>query len=171
MNNDCFASAKIDLLEAFYPIVRFEADARFKGWGDDENPNPEPNIELTMRNDGDDKSLYWVHLHLTLAWPDNKIAPYSQAELMVIGIFQLPKDVTQEEKDLQLTVSAPSVLYSGARQLIKTITGHGPFSAMTLPLISFNPGTFFTPEEKPVKQKKTSAQKVSKKKTAKKKTH
>lgn len=90
--------------------------------------------------------------------------PYIFA-VTIVGFFRVDENYPIENAEMLVTVNAPSVLYSCAREFLANVTGRSPYAAILLPSVSFLP----LPEEQKGKEKKTliKAQKPTKKKALK----
>jgi len=57
----------------------------------------------------------------------------------LIGFFRISEQYPADGADLMFITNAPALLYSAARELLATVTGRGPYPAVTLPSVTFLP--------------------------------
>jgi preprotein translocase subunit SecB len=55
----------------------------------------------------------------------------------IIGFFEIAEAFPAEKREQAVRVNAPSVLYGIAREIVRSITTHGPFNAVIVPTVSF----------------------------------
>lgn len=71
----------------------------------------------------------------------------------MVGFFRVDENYPTENAEMLVTVNAPSVLYSCAREFLANVTGRSPYAAILLPSLSFLP----LPNEQKEKETKPSA--------------
>lgn len=98
--------------------------------------------KLDILSNNDDTSLFLVILKISNEAHDGPKA--HEIAVTVHGVFKLPADLDDNEKQKLLRVLAPSMLYGSAREFILTITARGPYPPVYLPTTSFVPAP---PEE------------------------
>ena len=55
----------------------------------------------------------------------------------LIGFFEIAEAFPVEKREQAVRINAPSVLYGIAREVVRSITAHGPFNAVVVPTVSF----------------------------------
>jgi len=55
----------------------------------------------------------------------------------VVGFFEIAAEFPKEKAERAVRVNAPSVLYGIAREVVRSITSHGPFNAVIVPTLTF----------------------------------
>ncbi len=55
----------------------------------------------------------------------------------LIGFFEIAESFPAEKREQAVRVNAPSVLYGIAREIVRSVTTHGPFNAVIVPTVSF----------------------------------
>lgn len=132
------SASQLRLLDHYFPVVRFEANSEF-----DRTRMPTTEdlrchvVELGVQQNREQPERWLVTMGLQFTWPDVVSPPYSQAELAMIGVFSLPTDVEAGKRDQYLTISAPSMLYSAAREFVRIVTERAPAPAIRLPAVHF----------------------------------
>lgn len=147
MTHEIFSSSILTLIDYFYPVIRFEANPGFPGWTPEEAVEPTAHVNVKVRPMDEMPNAWWVQLDISVDWPERPLPPYKVAELRSIGLFKFPDDTPSERIDEQLTVSAPSILYSGARDFVKSLTSRGPYPPVLMPTITFRPGRMARPQD------------------------
>ena len=96
--------------------------------------------EYEIREHISEKDKHKISLQITISQPDELeatgILPF-KLSLEIYGLFQLSHTVDDTERSYHLNVSAPSMLYGIARELIRIITSSGLTIAYLLPSVSF----------------------------------
>ncbi len=102
--------------------------------------------------------------------PPERTYPYD-FHIFMVGYFNVGEQVPPEQRESYVRLSAASMLYSAARELLATATGRGPLPCVILPAVVF---TFNADKQQvepvaelPAGDKKT-RRKVAKKRVAKK---
>lgn len=89
----------------------------------------------TAKSNEDDRQ-YRVGLQISCSQGEGDFVPYSiEAEL--VGFFEVDANIPQEKIGDIVSVNAPAVLYSAARELVLLVTGRGPFPPFLLPCSTF----------------------------------
>lgn len=55
----------------------------------------------------------------------------------LIGFFEIAEAFPAEKREQAVRINAPSVLFGIAREIVRSVTTHGPFNAVILPTVSF----------------------------------
>ncbi len=126
--------APITMVNCFYPAVVFEADPTFV--------QREATGPVTMQVDvsnirfepgPDAANSFVVSLKITLSWPEEAAPPYRCAWLEAVGVFQVALGLPASAFEMHRAMSAPSMLYSSAREYVKLLTLNGPWGGVLLP--------------------------------------
>lgn len=128
----------IELVERFIPSVQVEAVPAFQSVEVTEDPYETVAIQ-TQLNAGKDEGGAWrVELRVQ-CWPgEDVVVPY-RYKIHLAGIYKVRDGVAvpaEEERKL-VSCNAPAVLFSWARDVIRTFTCMGPFGPIELPLCFF----------------------------------
>ena len=67
-----------------------------------------------------------------------RVYPYS-FKLVMVGFFQLGSECTSDDKNVLMANTAPSMLYTAAREYLLTITGRTRYLPIMLPTVLFIP--------------------------------
>ena len=75
---------------------------------------------------------------LTVKHPPNEGInyPYTFA-LVIVGFFEVREGYPQEGLERMVRITAPSLLYGVAREVVRAATGRGPFQPVIIPTVSF----------------------------------
>jgi len=122
-------------------------------------------IRLGERKEETQKKL--CHLILNLKEEVKKTFPYD-FRISIIGFFEIDSSCLEDEVNLLLKTTAPSILFTASRELLLTVTGRARYFPLMLPTVVFLPNT---KEQKPdnteskskkenLKSKKTSTRKT-----------
>ena len=91
----------------------------------------ETEINSTIYNNNDKKDFYKVIFEI------NTTSEKEMIKMTLEGLFEFPKDSTQEEIDKFLNYSAPSILYPYCRSFISMVTSYDGEDALMLPIYNF----------------------------------
>lgn len=83
---------------------------------------------------GDRKYQVGLCVKHQIAKKSNSPCSYS---VELIGFFEIAEAFPAEKREQAVRVNAPSVLYGIAREIVRSVTAHGPFNAVILPTGSF----------------------------------
>jgi len=124
----------------------------------DEDTLPSVTVGVTSAEQDPDNRLKWrFELKLELAEDPEGNFPYKIGATMV-GYFTVSEDYAAERADEMARANGPALLYSGARELVRSVTGRGPYPPLLLPSITFVQSK--VEEAKPVQQELPTAKKV-----------
>lgn len=142
--------APVRLVRSFFPVVEFEASPDF-GPRDPGQPML-MNIgcdDLQFAKDPKDSDAFRVTLGLRMEWPAESVPPYQKARILCVGDFRFAPETPEIVREHHIYLSAPSMLYSGAREFVKMITANGPYMQIILPGVTFKvvPAQEETPSE------------------------
>jgi preprotein translocase subunit SecB len=131
MNQTQLNPSPLEIL--YHHFVKIELNAS-------EAPHPEGriNIKCNRNVDYDDGSLEGKLLLEVLIEPiePEKAIAYT-GSVAVQGRFRLHASFPKEKRNLLMEVTAPSILYGSAREMLMNLTARGPHGILTLPSISF----------------------------------
>lgn len=109
---------------------------------DSENPpklNPSDlEIEVRLGEIKEDTFKKMCHLTVTLKENLEKAFPYNFT-LSMVGFFQMDASCSENEVEILLKNSAPSMLFTAARELLMIVTGRARFQPLMLPTMAFLP--------------------------------
>jgi preprotein translocase subunit SecB len=137
------AAPPLELLNYFLTELQFSANRQF-----DPSKPIEANREHFVCNpsflsDPGNPRRYQVSLAVKHS-PNERINhPYTFA-LEIVGFFEVRDGYPQEGLERMVRITAPSLLYGVAREVVRAATGRGPFLPVIIPTISF-----FEPSIKP----------------------
>ncbi len=116
----------------FFPVVQVVANPNYR---DSEKQQEQPfKIVPSVVKNGEN-GLYQVSVEISLLQEEEKSpVPYS-IHLVAFGFFAVQPDWPEPEK--LLFINGSTILYAAAREFLITISSRGPWSAVTLPMVSF----------------------------------
>ncbi len=126
----------IQLIHSFFPQIELDADPHF-GKVEDFDAEMDVKVGTQLHAEDRDEGRWTVGVVVELSWPDAEIAPYRKIKLTHFGLFQFSNKKNKDVFEKHLTISAPSMLYSGARTFLKILTNEGPYPSIILPSIQF----------------------------------
>lgn len=97
-------------------------------------------IEVRLGENRDDAKKRFCQVSIKLKPEAAKFFPY-HFKAVLVGFFELAEQCSEEESDVLMTNTAPSILYSAAREYLLTITGRTRFLPIMLPTMWFTPKT------------------------------
>ena len=114
-----------------------------------------------------EERFFRVELNILSQEKEDHIQGYS-VDVTVAGLFEVEKNVPEEEMPKMLSILGPALLLGSAREFIYTITSRGPCKAVYLPTVNFVPppdesGTAKRSQEKAGKKKSAPKKKAAKK--------
>lgn len=86
--------------------------------------------------DKDGLAVYRVLLRIAIENAGGKIAPYD-IDVGVFGIFEISKDIPDEERKNLVTVNGCSMLYGAIREHIMTLSARSIHGILILPTVNF----------------------------------
>ena len=117
----------LELQHFFFQEIRFEA---FPNVGGGQNKPPECDIEY-FSSSIDESKEFQVTLKVATKAPKNGERPIYRFSLTSVGLFKwnAPYPQGTERKDFndRLVITALSILYSGMRDMVRTVTNAGPY--------------------------------------------
>ena len=109
---------------------------------DSENPpklSPSDlNIEVRLGEIKEDAFKKTCYLSVTLKEKLGKSFPYG-FKLSMVGFFQMNASCSEDEVEILLKNSAPSMLFTAGRELLMIVTGRARFAPLMLPTMAFLP--------------------------------
>lgn len=109
---------------------------------DSENPpklNPSDlEIEVRLGEIKEDAFKKMCHLTITLKENLEKEFPYN-FKLAMVGFFQMDSSCSENEVEILLKNSAPSMLFTAGRELLMIVTGRARLQPLMLPTMAFMP--------------------------------
>ena len=126
----------IQLRRSFFPEIELIANSGYES---------EPEGEITIKvgcgvnlRAEDIKAGVWtVNIVIDVTWPKLELPPYAKVRLIHFGVFDVNTDMPDDVLEKHLSISAPSMLYSGAREFMKILTASGPYPPVMLPSTQF----------------------------------
>lgn len=95
-------------------------------------------IEVVLAKHPEEHLRRRCELTIELADPTGSTFPYVFRTAFT-GFFRISADYPAKQVELMFAANAPALLYSAARELLATVTGRGPYPAVTLPSVTFVP--------------------------------
>jgi len=127
-------------------------------------------LEIEVRLGGSKENPFKKMCHLTISLKEKleKAFPYN-FKLVLVGFFEMESSCAENEIDVLLKNSAPSMLFTAARELLLLVTGRARFQPLMLPTMAFLPKETDSKKEvnKKLKTPKHSLPKTVKKQTKK----
>ncbi len=124
----------IRLLDQHYDRVSVEA-------APDHVPGEGPGWELrttvTLRQNPENERTWVVFLEITLGQEDGKPRVPYELQARAVGAFETHPKLAAEDAAKLVAVTGTSILYSGLRDFLATITARGPWGPFLLPTVSF----------------------------------
>jgi len=109
---------------------------------DSENPSKlspsDLEIEVRLGKIKEDAFKQMCHLTITLKEKLEKGLPYD-FKLVIVGFFQIHSSCSEDEVEMLLKNSAPSMLFTAGRELLMLVTGRARFAPLMLPTMTFLP--------------------------------
>lgn len=84
----------------------------------------------------DEENTWQITLQLRLLEASAVNAPYF-FRIELVGIFKVSENISEEKRTFFAEVNGSSILYSTAREILRSTTANGPYPAITLPTLSF----------------------------------
>lgn len=109
----------------------------------DENPKlnaADLDIEVRLGESKDNENGRFCQLSVKLKDGKAKTSPY-KFKIVLAGFFEIDSACTNDDADLLMTNTAPSMLYTAAREYLLVITGRTRFFPVMLPTVLFTPKT------------------------------
>ncbi len=94
-------------------------------------------------------NLFRVMVTVTLKDQPEGKKTHIVGEITVQGHFEISKDISEDLRDSLISITAPSILYSSAREMIAIITGRYPGGSVQIGTLSFPKRTFNNNLNKP----------------------
>lgn len=95
-------------------------------------------IEVKLGENKDNENKKFCQLTINLKETAAKTFPY-KFKAVLVGFFHLDESCSEEEIGLIMTNTAPSMLYTAAREYLLLITGRTRFLPVMLPTVLFVP--------------------------------
>jgi preprotein translocase subunit SecB len=105
--------------------------------------SPEVEVEVvpTFARQNDNPLRWLVTVRISFGRSDDKPVPY-QGQIECDGVFTIVDESLAEERQLRLiAVTAPSMLYAAAREVIASLTARSKNGVFLLPSVSFTDQT------------------------------
>ena len=93
-------------------------------------------VEPQLMADGKDSRHWQVTMKITYRPGPDANVPY-HFSLEVVGKFQVAQAVKTEKAQWLVETNATAVLYSTAREFLRSVMANGPYKPMLLPTVSF----------------------------------
>ena len=95
-------------------------------------------IEVRLGGIKEDAFRKMCHLTVTLKEKLKKAFPYD-FKLVMVGFFQMDSACSEDEVEVLLKNSAPSMLFTAGRELLMIVTGRARIQPLMLPTMAFLP--------------------------------
>lgn len=133
-----FNQAPIFMTNSMYPVVLFEADPAFQNRESEGPAKMSVAIEnLRFETIEEREDEFAVYMTIKLSWPEEEVPPYKQALVQAVAMFLLAPDLPKGLRERHRAMSGPSMLYSSAREFVKSLTANGPWGPILLPGMHF----------------------------------
>ena len=147
------ATSPLRLEEVIYERVHVEARKAFNKDGDH---GQRINTQMGFGQNLEDSGLWRVELEVKVLPDDDEPEPPYDIDIRCVGIFRVHQDFPEDRAGKLVAVTGTSILYSGLRDFVMTISGRGPWGAVMLPTTSFVDIEPATDEENTVRDSETS---------------
>ncbi len=110
--------------------------------------SPEVEVEVipTFARHNDNPLRWLVAIKISFGRSDDRPIPY-EGQIECDGVFTIVDESLAEERQLRLiAVTAPSMLYAAAREVIASLTARGKNGLFLLPSVSFTDQTLIPPK-------------------------
>lgn len=124
----------IRLLEQHYDGISVKA---VQGHRPGEGPGWKLQTTISLRQNPDQDRIWAVLLEITLGQEEDRPAIPYEIAAHATGTFEVHPGVPAEEMAKLIAINGTSILYSGLRDFIATITARGPWGPFLLPTVSF----------------------------------
>lgn len=95
-------------------------------------------IEVRLGENKDDENERYCQLTVNLKEKKTATFPY-KFKIVMAGFYELDSSCSETDADLLMTNTAPSMLYTAAREYLLLITGRTRFFPVMLPTVLFVP--------------------------------
>lgn len=136
------STSPLEIEHYFFPEIMFQAFSQKKR----KKRIPPPLSETSFScSPVDESGRFQVFLELSSKEDEKKELYYYRFKLASVGVFrwnaEFPQDEEEKKKlEERLAITGASILYSGLRNMLQTITGVGPYvPPYILPPITFLP--------------------------------
>ena len=131
-------SAPISLLEYFATDINLSANPAF---APDKGMEIKPEeFRVTPRtaraSQGNDDHRWQVTLEIAHQAAPETNFPYA-FRVVVVGFFKAESWVKPEDEERTVHIQGTSMLYSMAREIVRALTGRGPYRPVIIPTVSF----------------------------------
>lgn len=123
-------------------------------------------IEVKLGENKDNENKKFCQLTILLKEKTAETFPY-KFKIVLVGFFELDESCSEDEIGIIMTNTAPSMLYTAAREYLLLVTGRTRFLPVMLPTVLFLPkkkNTKSKPKAISAKSKKTTAAKTTSRK-------
>jgi preprotein translocase subunit SecB len=133
--------APIRLEKCLYPVIELEANPDFAQNNDPGNsPVMKVDFEgLNFELNDEYPNSFILTLPILLTWENTDNPPYRKAMIRAVGMFSWHPETKDDFREVLMTTSGPSMLYSSAREFLRIITGSGPWGELILPAVFVRP--------------------------------
>jgi len=136
----------IRLLEQHYDSISVKA-VRAHRPGD--GPGWKLQTTLSLRQNPEEERIWALLFEIVLGQEEDKPAIPYEIAVQATGTFEVHAEIPADEMAKLVAITGTSILYSGFRDFVATVTGRGPWGPYLLPTVSF---TDIEPETKLEKQ-------------------
>lgn len=124
----------IRLLEQHYNRISAEAVPEHRS---EEDAGWLLKTTISLRQNPDHDRIWAILLEVTLEQEENRPSIPYEISAQTTGTFEIHADIPAEEIPKMLGINGVSILYSGLRDFVATITARGPWGVFLLPTVSF----------------------------------
>lgn len=94
-------------------------------------------VKVQVGVNNETPNLFYVKMTVSLSDQPKGEKSHITGEVIAVGTFEHSKDASEELKQNLISITAPSILYSSAREMISLVTGRFPGGCVQLGTMSF----------------------------------
>ena len=128
--------SQLQLKSYFFTKVSVEVNGKFVTDPDYSKSGNIPEINLEFAQKKKTPYEWQVKLHVRSSQKDEETTPYLY-DIIVIGFFEVDKDVSEKQMMRLIAINAPALLYGPTREQLENISSRGPLPSRHLPSVTF----------------------------------
>jgi preprotein translocase subunit SecB len=132
----------LELQNYFVTALSITANRNYDGQKQKALCSSDLQVEPFLQTDGKDARHWQATLKITYRPGPDVNAPY-HFSIEIVGLFQVANQVTEDKAKWFVETNGTAVLYSTAREFLRSVMSSGPYPPLLVPT-----GTFYEPEKK-----------------------
>jgi preprotein translocase subunit SecB len=128
-------SAQIEITDYFVSDLQFTANSEH----DTNKPSKSSIEDIQITNQADqigDPRSWQITQRIAINAPSDRNAPYSFL-LEIIGFIHVADSVVETNIERFVRINGASLVFSAAREIIRSATARGPYKSILLPTVTF----------------------------------